>query len=89
MCELSADTLVLPQDDGELLVASGAPAQHRVMKRTAVLGTDSQEQPQSPAQIYTGEALKELFRHVNHNMPDSSKKKKLVRQVLLGSTKLI
>lgn len=87
--ELSADTLVLPQDDGELLVASGSPAQRRVMKRPAVLRTGSQEQHQSPAQMYTEEALNELFRHVNHNMPDSAKKKKLVRQVLLGSTQLI
>ncbi|KAG7219939.1 hypothetical protein INR49_001869 [Caranx melampygus] len=35
-----------------------------------------------PAQQYTEEALKELFRHVHHNMPDSAKKKKL-RQVHL------
>lgn len=59
------------------------------MKRAAVLGTGSQEQHQSPAQMYTEEALKELFRHVNHNMPDSAKKKKLIRQVLLGSTQPI
>uniref|UniRef100_A0A8D0D7Q0 Rho GTPase-activating protein 19 n=1 Tax=Sander lucioperca TaxID=283035 RepID=A0A8D0D7Q0_SANLU len=51
--------------------------------RTAVQGPSSQEQFQSPAQQYTEEALKELFRHVNHNMPDSAKKKKLVRQVPL------
>lgn len=29
---------------------------------------------------HTEEALKELFRHV-HNMPDSTKKKKLIQQV--------
>ncbi|KAI4799050.1 hypothetical protein KUCAC02_019274 [Chaenocephalus aceratus] len=41
-----------------------------------------QEQCQSPAQQYTEEALKDLFRHVNHSMPDSAKKKKLVRQLV-------
>uniref|UniRef100_A0A3P8SR94 Rho GTPase-activating protein 19 n=1 Tax=Amphiprion percula TaxID=161767 RepID=A0A3P8SR94_AMPPE len=48
----------------------------------AVLVPSAQEQCQSPAQQYTEEALKELFRHVHHNMPDSAKKKKLVRQCL-------
>uniref|UniRef100_H3CDA2 Rho GTPase activating protein 19 n=1 Tax=Tetraodon nigroviridis TaxID=99883 RepID=H3CDA2_TETNG len=33
-------------------------------------------------QQYTEAALKELFRHVNHSMPDSAKKKKLVRQLV-------
>ncbi|XP_011610947.1 rho GTPase-activating protein 19 isoform X3 [Takifugu rubripes] len=74
------------KDDSELLVASGSPVGHRVMKRTAGLGTGSQEQHQSPAQMYTEEALKELFRHVNHNMPDSAKKKKLVRQLVKETT---
>ena len=32
-------------------------------------------------QPHTEEALKELFRHVHHNMPDSAKKKKLIQQV--------
>ncbi|XP_077462376.1 rho GTPase-activating protein 19 isoform X2 [Stigmatopora argus] len=40
------------------------------------------EQCQSPVQQYTDEALKDLFRHVQHNMPDSAKKKKLVRQLV-------
>ncbi|KAM8841776.1 rho GTPase-activating protein 19 [Synchiropus picturatus] len=35
---------------------------------------------------YTEEALKELFRHVNNNMPDSAKKKKLVRQLVKQTT---
>lgn len=79
-------TTVFTQDDLELLASSGSPAQRRVLplKRTAVLGPSSQEQCQSPAQQYTEEALKELFRHVHHNMPDSAKKKKLVRQVHLS-----
>lgn len=81
---LLSTVCVLPQDELELLVASGSPAQRRVLKRAAVAGSASQEQQQSPAQRYTEDALQELFRHVNHNMPDSAKKKKLVRQVLLG-----
>lgn len=38
---------------------------------------------QEETQQRTEEALKELFRHV-HNMPDSAKKKKLIRQVVWG-----
>ncbi|KAG5855273.1 hypothetical protein ANANG_G00047350 [Anguilla anguilla] len=37
-------------------------------------------------QHHTEEALKELFRHVNNNMPDSAKKKKLIRQFAKQST---
>ncbi|KAG9346149.1 hypothetical protein JZ751_007967 [Albula glossodonta] len=37
-------------------------------------------------QPHTEEALKELFRHVNNNMPDSAKKKKLIRQFTKQST---
>lgn len=81
-CFHSLADSVLCQDDLDLLAASSSPAQRTVLplKRTAVLGPSSQEH-QSPAQQYTEEALKELFRHVHHNMPDSAKKKKLVRQV--------
>ncbi|XP_028447843.1 rho GTPase-activating protein 19 isoform X1 [Perca flavescens] len=72
------------KDELDLLAASSSPALRTVLplKRTAVQGPSSQEQFQSPAQQYTEEALKELFRHVNHNMPDSAKKKKLVRQLV-------
>ncbi|KAM4750838.1 rho GTPase-activating protein 19 isoform 3-T3 [Anableps anableps] len=72
------------KDDLELLAVSSAPAQRTALplKRTAVLGPTLQEQYQSPAQQYTEEALKELFRHVHLNMPDSAKKKKLVRQLV-------
>ncbi|XP_047433230.1 rho GTPase-activating protein 19 [Mugil cephalus] len=75
------------KDDLELLAASSSPAQRTALplKRTAVLGPSSQEH-QSPAQQYTEEALKELFRHVHHNMPDSAKKKKLVRQLVKQTT---
>lgn len=74
---------LLAQDDLELLAVSSSPAQRAALplKRTALGAPGSQEQHQSPAQQYTEEALKELFRHVHHNMPDSAKKKKLVRQV--------
>ncbi|XP_041641662.1 rho GTPase-activating protein 19 isoform X2 [Cheilinus undulatus] len=76
------------KDDLELLAASSSPSQRKVLplKRTAVLGPGSQEQYQSPSQQYTEEALKELFRHVHHNMPDSAKKKKLVRQLVKQTT---
>ncbi|XP_038568168.1 rho GTPase-activating protein 19 isoform X2 [Micropterus salmoides] len=75
------------KDDLELLAASSSPARTVLpLKRTAVLGPSSQEQCQSPAQQYTEEALKELFRHVHHNMPDSAKKKKLVRQFVKQTT---
>ncbi|CAN9510754.1 unnamed protein product [Ophioblennius macclurei] len=81
------------KDDLDLLAASSSPALRTVlpMKRTAALfGSGSepgaQEQCQSPAQQYTEEALKELFRHVHHNMPDSAKKKKLVRQLVKQTT---
>nr|XP_040025311.1 rho GTPase-activating protein 19-like isoform X1 [Gasterosteus aculeatus aculeatus] len=79
------------KDDLELLAVSSSPAQRAALplKRTALgaLGAPgSQEQHQSPAQQYTEEALKELFRHVHHNMPDSAKKKKLVRQLVKQAT---
>lgn len=77
------------KDDLDLLAAGGSPTQRTVLplKRTAALfGSGPQEQGQSPAQQYTEEALKELFRHVHHNMPDSAKKKKLVRQLVKQTT---
>ncbi|XP_024145896.1 rho GTPase-activating protein 19 isoform X1 [Oryzias melastigma] len=72
------------KDDLELLAASSSPAPRTVFprKRAAVLAPPPQEACGSPAQQYTDEALKELFRHVHQNMPDSAKKKKLVRQLV-------
>uniref|UniRef100_A0A3P9MN39 Rho GTPase-activating protein 19 n=1 Tax=Oryzias latipes TaxID=8090 RepID=A0A3P9MN39_ORYLA len=72
------------KDDLELLAASSSPAPRAVLplKRSAALAPPSQEACGSPAQQYTDEALKELFRHVHQNMPDSAKKKKLVRQLV-------
>ncbi|KAM9314291.1 rho GTPase-activating protein 19 [Pholidichthys leucotaenia] len=76
------------KDDLELLASCSSPAQRTILplKRTAVLDPSSQEQCQSPAQQYTEEALKELFRHVHHNMPDSAKKKKIVQQLIKQTT---
>uniref|UniRef100_A0A8C6SIQ0 Rho GTPase activating protein 19 n=1 Tax=Neogobius melanostomus TaxID=47308 RepID=A0A8C6SIQ0_9GOBI len=48
---------------------------------TAATGPLSTDHCSSPVTQYTEDALKDLFRHVNNNMPDSAKKKKLVRQV--------
>uniref|UniRef100_A0A668APW7 Rho GTPase-activating protein 19 n=1 Tax=Myripristis murdjan TaxID=586833 RepID=A0A668APW7_9TELE len=59
---------------------------HTHMHTPAVLGLGSDQQYQSPAQHHTEEALKELFRHVHHNMPDSAKKKKLIRQLAKQTT---
>ncbi|XP_034043826.1 rho GTPase-activating protein 19 isoform X2 [Thalassophryne amazonica] len=72
------------KDDLELLVVNSSPTKRIALplKRTAVLGPGFPEQYQSPSQQYTEEALKELFRHVHHNMPDSAKKKKLIRQLV-------
>ncbi|XP_038144150.1 rho GTPase-activating protein 19 isoform X2 [Cyprinodon tularosa] len=78
-------TKVLQSKDDLDLLAVSSPLTQRAalpLKRTAFLGPASQEQCQSPAQQYTEEALKDLFRHVHHNMPDSAKKKKLVRQLV-------
>ncbi|XP_041839900.1 rho GTPase-activating protein 19-like [Melanotaenia boesemani] len=76
------------KDDLELLAGCSSPAQQAALplKRSAVLGLGSQEPCPSPGQQYTEEALKELFRHVHHNMPDSAKKKKLVRQLVKQTT---
>ncbi|CAM9142494.1 unnamed protein product [Lampetra planeri] len=85
-----AGTKVLQtKDDLELLALGGSPTQRTALplKRTVALGGDgAQEQCQSPAQQYTEDALKELFRHVHHNMPDSAKKKKLIRQLVKQTT---
>ncbi|XP_061583644.1 rho GTPase-activating protein 19 [Cololabis saira] len=84
------------KDDLDLLVAGSSSGPRRVLplKRPAGSGSgsgsgsgpDPHQQYQSPAQQYTEEALKELFRHVHSNMPDSAKKKKLVRQLVKQTT---
>ncbi|KAM4611247.1 rho GTPase-activating protein 19 [Polymixia lowei] len=81
------------KDDLELLAVGSSPVLRAVvpLKRPAgaseaVLGPSSGQQHLSPAQHHTEEALKELFRHVHHNMPDSAKKKKLIRQLAKQTT---
>ncbi|KAM6972539.1 rho GTPase-activating protein 19 [Aplochiton taeniatus] len=81
------------KDDLELLAVSSWPLARQAasLKRPGgVLAPGpAQTQSQSPAQQYlspvqqhhTEEALRELFRHVHDNMPDSAKKKKLIRQL--------
>ncbi|GLD59207.1 rho GTPase-activating protein 19-like protein [Lates japonicus] len=69
-----------PADQGAAASCSAHSA--LPLKRTAVLGPSSQDPYSLQPQQYTEEALKELFRHVHHNMPDSLKKKKPVRQLV-------
>ncbi|XP_036404244.1 rho GTPase-activating protein 19 [Megalops cyprinoides] len=75
--QFSGSKILQSRDDLDLLPANGgedaAPA-----KRPC--------QDAGSSQHHTEEALKELFRHVNHNMPDSAKKKKLIRQFAKQST---
>lgn len=81
----SAANVCLLQDDLDLLSLNGSPRRQVAspLKRRAapVAFGAAPDQCPSPAQQYTEEALQDLFRHVHHNMPDSAKKKKLVRQV--------
>lgn len=70
----------LSQDDLDLLTTPGSKElQPLKSQKRSRLDTCNQEETQQR----TEEALKELFRHV-HNMPDSAKKKKLIRQVVWG-----
>ncbi|XP_057699794.1 rho GTPase-activating protein 19-like isoform X2 [Corythoichthys intestinalis] len=79
-------TTMRSKDDLDLLSQSGSPGRQvsSPLKRRVVPARikGPSEQCQSPAQQYTEEALKDLFKHVHHNMPDSAKKKKLVRQLV-------
>ncbi|KAJ0033480.1 hypothetical protein NQD34_000587 [Periophthalmus magnuspinnatus] len=79
----SGTNVLQSKDDLELLSLNASPVQRRAVpqKRTAT-GALAQDHCPSPASQYTEDALKELFRHVNNNMPDSAKKKKLVRQLV-------
>lgn len=75
------------QDDLELLAMNSSPVHRKVLplkRAAAAVGPVLEEPCPSPAQQYTEEALKDLFVHVHLNMPDSAKKKKLVRQVSEG-----
>ncbi|KAJ8001596.1 hypothetical protein DPEC_G00171110 [Dallia pectoralis] len=80
------------KDDLDLLPLSGSPAPvPPAMKRCGAdpsLDLCSSPEPSSAQgrQHHTEEALKELFRHVHDNMPNSAKKKKLIRQLAKQST---
>ncbi|KAJ3615295.1 hypothetical protein NHX12_018863, partial [Muraenolepis orangiensis] len=65
------------KDDLELLAANSTPVQRSPVGSKRLAG------PLEPSasQHHTEDALKELFRHVQHNMPDSAKKKKLIQQI--------
>lgn len=68
----------LSQDDLDLLTSPGSKElQPLKSQKRSRLDSCHQEETQQR----TEEALRELFRHV-HNMPDSAKKKKLIRQVV-------
>lgn len=65
---------VVVQDDLELLSVSGSPFTQACKRSGAKVRLDSEN--------HTEEALKELYQHVTDYMPNSAKKKKLIRQVL-------
>lgn len=77
------------KDDLELLAMNSSPVHRKVLplkRAAAAVGPVLEEPCPSPAQQYTEEALKDLFVHVHLNMPDSAKKKKLVRQLVKQTT---
>ncbi|KAI1887043.1 hypothetical protein AGOR_G00201970 [Albula goreensis] len=74
--QFSGSKILQSKDDLDLLSA-GETGEAVPVKRFC---QDPSTQP------HTEEALKELFRHVNNNMPDSAKKKKLIRQFTKQST---
>eukprot|EP00079_Xenopus_tropicalis_P037576 XP_017951347.1 PREDICTED: rho GTPase-activating protein 19 isoform X2 [Xenopus tropicalis] len=70
------------KDDLDLLPAQSSSDYHfqKHPKRSRIGSSPSSSTSvQEQTQQHTEEALKELFRHV-HNMPDSAKKKRLIRQ---------
>lgn len=70
----------LSQDDLDLLTSPGSKElQPLKPQKRGRLDSCHQEETQQRTEA----ALRELFRHV-HNMPDSAKKKKLIRQVAWG-----
>ncbi|XP_061087301.1 rho GTPase-activating protein 19 isoform X1 [Conger conger] len=72
--QFSGSKILQSKDDLDLLPAGNSVPPKRVCQDAA------------STQHHTEEALKELFRHVNNNMPDSAKKKKLIRQFAKQST---
>ncbi|XP_003201186.1 rho GTPase-activating protein 19 [Danio rerio] len=74
-----ANTKILQsKDDLELLSVSGSPFISACKRSGERVRLDSDN--------HTEEALKELYRHVTDNMPNSAKKKKLIRQLGKPST---
>nr|XP_015203177.1 PREDICTED: rho GTPase-activating protein 19 [Lepisosteus oculatus] len=74
--QFSGLKILQSKDDLDLLPSQGANG--LVTSKRSCLDPPSCSQPDD-SQCHTEEALKELFRHVS-NMPESAKKKKLVRQ---------
>ncbi|RXM29810.1 Rho GTPase-activating protein 19, partial [Acipenser ruthenus] len=74
--EFSGSKIVQSKDDLDLLPSQGSKGL-LPSKRNCIDPPCSQP---DDSRYHTEEALKELFRHV-HNMPESAKKKKIVRQV--------
>ncbi|XP_063289840.1 rho GTPase-activating protein 19 [Pelobates fuscus] len=82
----TGDKAPASKDDLELLSARPSSSDLQFLKfpKRSRLGsspssTSSSSSLQEKTQQHTEEALKELFRHV-HSMPDSAKKKRLIRQ---------
>ncbi|XP_016088435.1 rho GTPase-activating protein 19-like [Sinocyclocheilus grahami] len=74
-----ADTsMIHSKDDLELLSVGGSPFMSAWKRSAARVRSDSDS--------HTEEALRELYRHVTHHMPNSAKKKKLIRQLGKQST---
>ncbi|XP_036804979.1 rho GTPase-activating protein 19 isoform X2 [Oncorhynchus mykiss] len=75
------------KDDMDLLSVTGFPApvpwKRCCADPSQYLSPSSSSQGQ---QHHTEESLKELFRHVHDNMPNSAKKKKLLRQLAKQTT---
>ncbi|XP_028829514.1 rho GTPase-activating protein 19 isoform X2 [Denticeps clupeoides] len=74
--QFTATKLLHSKDDLDLLPANASPARLLSKRRGQALDCEQ----------HTEEALKELFHHVNSNMPSSAKKKKLIRQFVKQST---
>ncbi|XP_057182322.1 rho GTPase-activating protein 19 isoform X2 [Triplophysa rosa] len=70
--------IIHSKDDLELLSVSGSPFTQACKRSGAKVPLDSEN--------HTEEALRELYQHVTDNVPNSAKKKKLIRQLGKQST---
>ncbi|XP_062311906.1 rho GTPase-activating protein 19, partial [Osmerus eperlanus] len=83
----TGSTVLQTKDDLDLLVLSGSPVRLGLpLKRPAVFCPSPRNCTPPQNLHHTEEALKDLFRHVHDNMPDSAKKKKLIRQLAKQTT---